>query len=160
MLKHKHRVLQVIHLFSKEKLCRCHLSRTPWFACESISVASVRPPQKKTPSPSFWIPRRYVLHAVRTAKESYWAERTLYLRWRATRTLRSAKGLSPRNVVCCFSWSNGISNNSLAMHSSAKEFETTLTPVKSRTTLSFSLMSDNNFCLSFWPMIVEPKSVP
>lgn len=59
--------------------------------------------------------RRYVSHAVRTTDESYWADRTLYLRWRATRTLRSAKGLSPRNVVCCFSWSNGISNKSLAM---------------------------------------------
>ena len=29
---------------------------------------------------------------------------TLYLRCRATSTLRSASGLRPRNVVCCFSW--------------------------------------------------------
>ena len=85
---------------------------------------------------------------------------TLYLLWRATNTLRSANGLRPLNVVCCFSSSNGISNNSLAIHSSAKEFETTLTPVKSKTTLSLSLISGNNSCLSFCPISRVPKSVP
>lgn len=61
---------------------------------------------------------------------------TLYLRWSATKTLRSAKGFKPRNVVRRFSSARGISSSSFAMHSSAKELDTTLTPVKSSTTFS------------------------
>ena len=85
---------------------------------------------------------------------------TLYLLWSATSTLRSANGFSPRNVVRCFSSSKGISNRSLAIHSSAKELDTTLTPVKSRTTFSSPLMSGRSFCRSFCPMSRVPKSVP
>ena len=58
-------------------------------------------------------------------------DNTLYLLWSATNTLRSAKGFKPRNVVRFFSSASGISSSSFAMHSSAKELDTTLTPVKS-----------------------------
>ena len=66
---------------------------------------------------------------------------TLYLLWRATNTLRSANGLSPRNVVRRFNSSKGISKSNFAIHSSAKELDTTFTPVKSRTCLVIFLCS-------------------
>ena len=55
-----------------------------------------------------------------------------------------AKSLTEVKVVRCFNSSNDMLNKSLAKHSSAKEFDTTFTPSKSSTTLSFALINGNN----------------
>ena len=88
------------------------------------------------------------------------SDSTLCRRWSATKTLRSAKGLRPRKVVRRFNSDNGISRSNLAMHSSANEFDTTLTPVKSRTTFSLPLINGKSFSRSICPMSRVPKSVP
>ena len=76
-------------------------------------------------------------------------DNTLYLRCSATKTLLSANGFSPRKVVQRFNSDKGISKRSFAIHSSAKELETTFTPVKSKTTFSPPLISAKSFCRSF-----------
>ena len=48
-----------------------------------------------------------------------------------------ANSFKPAKVVFSFKSANDISINNLAIHSSAKAFDTTSTPVKSNTTLLF-----------------------
>ena len=51
-------------------------------------------------------------------------------RRKAMAMLRRAKSFTETNVVRCFSTLNGMTSNSLARHSSAKELDTMLTPSK------------------------------
>ena len=74
--------------------------------------------------------------------------------------LRRAKSLTEANVVRRFSSSNGITKRSFARHSSANEFDTTLTPSKSSTTLSLFSMSGNKRSRACAPNCLVPSASP
>ena len=102
----------------------------------------------------------YMCFSVFSSPVKFFAFLILYLLCSATSTHLSAKGFKPRKVVRFFNSSSGISRSNFAMHSSANEFVTTLTPVKSR--MIFSSLSSNgrNCSLIFAPISRVPKSVP
>ena len=81
-------------------------------------------------------------------------------RWRAVSTLSEAIGFRPRKVVRLFRSASDIESNNLAMHSSANELLTTLTPVKSSTTQSFCSIIGNKSSRTRLPNGRVPKFSP
>ena len=81
-------------------------------------------------------------------------------RCRADNTLSAATGFRPRKVVRSFRSSRGIESNNLAIHSSAKELLTTLTPSKSSTTRSLPFSNGNNSSLACLPSGRVPRFSP
>ena len=82
------------------------------------------------------------------------------LRLKAKAIFFLAKSFKPLNVVCCFISSKDLSIRSFAKHSSAKEFETTSTPSKSKTTFSSPSSNGNNCSRTLTPSILVPKYSP
>ena len=81
-------------------------------------------------------------------------------RWRAVSTLSEAMGFRPRKVVRLFRSASDIESSNLAMHSSANELLTTLTPVKSSTTRSFCSIIGNKSSRTRLPNGHVPKYSP
>ena len=81
-------------------------------------------------------------------------------RWRAVSTLSEATGFRPRKVVRLFRSASDIESSNLAIHSSANELLTTLTPVKSSTTRSFCSIIGNKSSRTRLPNGRVPKFSP
>ena len=82
------------------------------------------------------------------------------LRRSAVNTLSEAIGFRPRKVVRLFSSASDITSNNFAIHSSANELLTTLTPVKSSTTRSFCSINGCNDSRTRLPKGRVPKYSP
>ena len=82
------------------------------------------------------------------------------LRRSAVNTLSEAIGFRPRKVVRLFSSVSDITSNNFAIHSSANELLTTLTPVKSSTTRSFCSINGCNDSRTRLPKGRVPKFSP
>ena len=81
-------------------------------------------------------------------------------RFKARAMFLRAKSLRPLKVVRCFSSSRGMNSSNLAMHSSAKELETTSTPSKSRRTFSSPWTSGQSCPRTFSPSWRVPRCSP